>query len=70
VRGSLQCINVLFGVVHYQLVDEPEAPGGVRHLWDRPLHAVREPINLGEYKLHVSTFATTRVALLTGGAAR
>jgi len=24
----------------------------------------------GEYKLHVSTFATTRVALLTGGAAR
>jgi len=25
---------------------------------------------MGEYKLHVSTFATTRVALLTGGAAR
>jgi len=25
---------------------------------------------IGEYKLHVSTFATTRVALLTGGAAR
>jgi len=27
-------------------------------------------VSLGEYKLHVSTFATTRVALLTGGAAR
>jgi len=42
---------------------------------DEPCECRLEPVQVaaainGEYKLHVSTFATTRVALLTGGAAR